>query len=470
MGRKLEQFKRGDSREQIHFPLGSSWSKKSSKRLKDPTSRKEEIDPAEDSCSLDTRQARKAKIDRVESIRNLFRRSRSWDSAKDLDDVPPEKSNIISTSCDLLSSGEGRGQEDFSIPALSETRYESLEPTCEERISPSSLFRSDSIVTLPASLHHPDSDVKESRLEALEKVNDFNDEGEKSEKKGNFPYAFLRSRLTAVTEERNVVARDECADSGRGTGSQCGSVSDIRMSYSENSDTKSFSESSDSKSSCSDSSHREEDEQELKAPEPTIKESSRSPLSPIPAPTGFGDGDYVVTLKVEGNVTPSSTSVYINGDDKDEQTLEIDSSLPNIAQESQLKIPLTDEEKLKAIDSSGCHHCTHCGKLKVNDTSSSKPVRRRLKSLSSQRPKTLSTFLPVTESLYESIYPSMDIQGSRNRSYDAESLNSYSLKSCQDSNSLLSSSRYRRRAPSLPRVPLLTQVGKHEIRLATTSN
>ena len=508
MGRKLEQLTRGDSKEHIHFPLGSTRSKKKSKFIRDSTEK--DILNDIDTISQDARQPRKAKVDRVESIRNLFRRSRSWDSAKDLDDIPV-KDDITSTSCDLLNTSVSNEEADV---VEQENEYESIN-TEKDASGHVSLYRSASTSVLPVtSISFTNSDIRDSTADLIEKLSDTCGEDiDKSGKKGNFPYAFLRSRLTSVAEERTVVARDECGDSGRGTGSQCGSISDIRTSYSENSDTKSsFSESSDNKSSCSESSHREEDEKPEKEATSSIS-GSRSTVSPIPAPNGFGDSDYVITVKVDGNVTPTSTSVYVNNScQNDSEGKEKASKITYNGVSNCRRPSLTDEEKLQQLDTNPCSHCPHCGQIKLMNSSDSThsllPIKRRPKSQIKQRPRTIGSNIPSTQSVYEAIFPleskrsSLNVDTLDTRLHGCSGLgatqNNFSLDvaqgdTCQTSRgssldrsgswrqinssgtcgssggggggmgdgmlcSLSTTNRYRRRAPSLPRVPLLPQV------------
>ena len=492
MGRKLEQLTRGDSKEHIHFPLGSTRSKKKSGYVK---STKEDLLPEPTQCDLDSssqdpRQPRKAKIDRVESIRNLFRRSRSWDSAKDLDDVPTD--DVTSTSCDLLTTHDTTDSLD--------PNYEFIENSDNSEKSKNVLYRSASTSVLSTHVNAA-NEMKEPGNEISVKLSDpIGEEVEKSGKKGSFPYAFLRSRLTSVAEER-ATSREECGDSGRGTSSQCGSISDIRTSYSENSDSKSFSESSDSKSSCSESSNREDDYQEEKTEEVVVSSTTRSVASPIPAPSGFGDSDYVVTVKVEGeNVIPTPTSVYVK-DNSESITANPQSAISLKSQ--------TDEEKLRALDTGGCRHCPHCGHMKLKaDESSLLPVRRRHKSHAKQRPRTISSNIASQDSLYETIFPAPDnkrsslsiealdnrlqqqqqqhhssrlsiaLQNNSLESQNSEGHNSRSASLDRTASWRLSSAdvcgrkesnegslcpisngnRYRRRAPSLPRVSMLSQV------------
>ncbi|ROT73361.1 hypothetical protein C7M84_008198 [Penaeus vannamei] len=339
MGKKLEQLTRGESKEHIHFPLGSTRTRRRNwrpnKDAETPTS------GAKDAAPTGARQPRRAKVDRVESIRNLFRRSRSWDSAKDLEDLPPAP-RVAKAAPEASPAG---GSPKSAAADDPDNVYESLKDMDRE----------------PAN--------------------------DRATKKGQFPYAFLRSRLTSVAEEQ-ATAREECGDSGRGTGSHCGSISDVRTSYSETSDSKSsFSENSDTKSSCSDSDI----------------------ISPIPAPTGFGDGDFVVTVRVKGSAADEGrSSVYIKPEGS-RAARKLSSDLGAAPQGSEKKVGggkggggrplLTDEEKLRARTGECCQHC-HCG------DGPHPPIRRRPRS----QPRLYARMsYPASstssDGLYEAIYP-----------------------------------------------------------------
>ncbi|XP_076042938.1 uncharacterized protein LOC143026437 [Oratosquilla oratoria] len=461
MGRKLEHLKRGEGKEHIHFPLGSSRT-----RRKNWKPNKDSGGPEVDLTTRDgrdARQPRRTKVDRVESIRNLFRRSRSWDSAKDLDDPPPAK-NLDGTICvefPTKGSSSSSGEDSDAV-------YESLKEMGDE--VKGIIFRSASTSRLPmgdAGIDvvecddddDEDDDEDEGTTKCGEGVNGVSEEGakeecetkppagttsssssssstastasegEKSVKKGSFPYAFLRSRLASVAEERATV-REECGDSGRGTGSHCGSVSDVRTSYSENSDAKSsFSEASDTKSSCSESSGdsksvRGEEDGETGEARENFK-PRRDVMSPIPAPTGFGDGDFVVTVRVPGSTSPEvskNSTVYINGEqnraeggDRSNEEVETQRRASKLGE---LKIhdpsqALTDEEKLQK---QCCSHCGHCGKQDLGqfEDEAATLVRRRPRSqgfLQSRMsypaggPQTLPE-----ESVYEAIYPTEELR------------------------------------------------------------
>lgn len=429
MGKKLEQLTRGDGKEHIHFPLGSTRSRRRNWR---PNKEIEALPGAAGSRGgkAATRQPRKAKVDRVESIRNLFRRSRSWDSAKDLeDDASPRGAQL----------GEERGGE--RVKDLSEdpdNMYESLKDMgSSEPGGGKVLFRSASTSLLPGCEAGVDSDEREdvvTEIECESKASDV----EKSARKGQFPYAFLRSRLSSVAEEQ-ATARDECGDSGRGTGSHCGSISDVRTSYSENSDSKSsFSENSDTKSSCSDSSsdnkwsregEEEEDEEEERTgavrnkviveqeletrnEQVTAKPSARDIVSPIPAPSGFGDGDFVVTVRVAGACPGAragtgdalTSSVYIERDPGQDPAGD-GASKPKHRRPSGKAASggamLTDEEKLLARCGDCCRHCG------LSQDAPPPPVRRRPRTQSRTQ---VRLSCPVTDdpggdALYETIFP-----------------------------------------------------------------
>ncbi|KAF2352190.1 PDZ domain [Trinorchestia longiramus] len=447
MGRKLEQLTRGDSREHIHFPLGSTRSKRNKNSNTSKTTAaqsgdvpkssaisKEQINDTDYNCQDSSRVPRKAKVDRVESIRNLFRRSRSWDSSKDLDDVPTKDVNEqTSTSCDLLSTAAA---ERHGTMESNDYECMTLCPDNTTSDRPNLLYRSASTSVLPVSSSNSSCSPTSSTTNNINSNSEtaatdgssakFSEEStdgsEKTVKKGSFPYAFLRSRLTSVAEERPLV-REECGDSGRGTGSQCGSVSDIRTSYSENSDSKSFSESSDSKSSCSESSNRDEYDHEDHGTSKSEKveckpEETRKVLSPIPAPSGFGDNDYVVTVKIDGDVTRSATSIYIKGDDDSVFTSSDDFKISKnaVEQSTNVKIPMTDEEKLLALGPTNCHKCPHCNQLKISkvgDNYSHLPVRRRQQSQAKPRPRTIGSSQYSSESMYEAIYPGAEALSKR---------------------------------------------------------
>ncbi|XP_042874694.1 uncharacterized protein LOC122254893 isoform X2 [Penaeus japonicus] len=439
MGKKLEQLTRGESKEHIHFPLGSTRTRRRNwrpnKDAEPPTS------SAKDATPTGPRQPRRAKVDRVESIRNLFRRSRSWDSAKDLEDLPPA-SRVAKPAAEVNSANNNTKGVAVDDP---DNVYESLKDLDHEPVSVKGtvLFRSASTSHLPTLEAGMDilsrgearegaggdggadaGDLGEGECEP--KAND----GDKTTKKGQFPYAFLRSRLTSVAEEQ-ATAREECGDSGRGTGSHCGSISDVRTSYSETSDSKSsFSENSDTKSSCSDSSENtkwtreEEEEEELEDRGGTGGErrerereregqsdaAPRDIISPIPAPTGFGDGDFVVTVRVKGSAAEEGrSSVYIKPEGSHPSAGRKLSSESSSDQSSEKKVSnskssggrplLTDEEKLRARTSECCQHC-HCGE------GPQPPIRRRPRS----QPRLYTRMsYPASstssDALYEAIYP-----------------------------------------------------------------
>lgn len=482
MGKKLEQLTRGESKEHIHFPLGSTRTRRRNWRpnkesssdnpaatvaVKDATS----ISSSSSSSSSSApRQPRKAKVDRVESIRNLFRRSRSWDSAKDLEDLPTQR---VGVKPDLTPEGAKTSPHDHDNVYESLKDVDDLSGTLKGAL----LFRSASTSHLPScEVSLEVSSVSESgggggvregaAREGSGVVEDLGEgecdgktsESEKSTKKGQFPYAFLRSRLTSVAEEQ-ATAREECGDSGRGTGSHCGSISDVRTSYSETSDSKSsFSENSDTKSSCSDSSEskwvqeeeeeeeenerrrrrrREEEEEENRSRRGreagNNKSIPRDVISPIPAPSGFGDGDFVVTVRVKGasEEDTRSSSVYIKRDhceealdDNEIRKLKMDRYVANKLVTNKLltdKKPgfvksgsgarplLTDEEKLRARTGDCCHHCHHCGdNLQQHNVQGSPvaPIRRRPRS--QPRLHTRMSYPASSNSvdaLYEAIYP-----------------------------------------------------------------
>lgn len=431
MGKKLEQLTRGESKEHIHFPLGSTRTRRRNwrpnKDAETPTS------GAKDAAPTGARQPRRAKVDRVESIRNLFRRSRSWDSAKDLEDLPPAP-RVAKAAPEASPAG---GSPKSAAADDPDNVYESLKDMDREPVSAKGtvLFRSASTSHLPALEAGMDvlgrGEAREGAggdggAEAgdlgegeCEKAND----GDKATKKGQFPYAFLRSRLTSVAEEQ-ATAREECGDSGRGTGSHCGSISDVRTSYSETSDSKSsFSENSDTKSSCSDSSENtkwtreEEEEEELeergsggrREGEGQGDAAPRDIISPIPAPTGFGDGDFVVTVRVKGSAADEGrSSVYIKPEGS-RAARKLSSDLGAAPQGSEKKVGggkggggrplLTDEEKLRARTGECCQHC-HCG------DGPHPPIRRRPRS----QPRLYARMsYPASstssDGLYEAIYP-----------------------------------------------------------------
>ncbi|XP_042224742.1 uncharacterized protein LOC121868324 isoform X2 [Homarus americanus] len=527
MGKKLEQLTRGESKEHIHFPLGSTRTRRRNWRPnKDaetlPAAATKDAKPA-------PRQPRRAKVDRVESIRNLFRRSRSWDSAKDLEDLPAAR--VTNTSDSSADGAKGLADDPDNV-------YESLKDVDNEPVGMkhSVLFRSAS------TSHLPSCDVSvevesESRVEGTAEGGEELGEGEcegktnesdKSTKKGQFPYAFLRSRLTSVAEEQ-ATARDECGDSGRGTGSHCGSISDVRTSYSETSDSKSsFSENSDTKSSCSDSSDnkwvREEEEEDgedtvrgeeggsarvSRGEAGDTKSSARDVVSPIPAPTGFGDGDFVVTVRVQGTAGEDarSSTVYIQREASEGCGDHVSRKSKPLKQTTESKLGgsvkgvgslplLTDEEKLRARKGECCHHCHRCSDHLQPQEGSLPPVKWRPRS--QPRLHTRMSYPASSSSvdtLYEVIYPedaypkraSLDLDRldrldrlnrlerfdrlarddrvidnvletrrrySRSASLDrAESWrwrDSVVTEDC-DTDSVYSETGYRRRAPSLPR-------------------
>ena len=408
MGRKLEQLTRGDSKEHIHFPLGST----RIRRRNWKPSRESDIETS----SQDSRQPRRTKVDRVESIRNLFRRSRSWDSAKTLEDQPLKENEMINRDRSLDTIGLPLAQNEEA-----DNLYESLkDPKTEDQNKCSHsgtkpiLYRSASTSHIPLM----ESDLNEAPVDDHYDNDQNIDEGksiinsEKVVKKGQFPYAFLRSKLTSVEEEHSSI-RDECGDSGRGTGSHCGSISDIRTSYSETSDSKSsFSESSDAKSSCSDSSDgksvRGEDIEESNEKGVNSVQSRSNVLSPIPAPTGFGDTDFVVTVRVDGE-KPKQNTVYIKLDQNNtEEETESLNKLKNNTKKGQSH--LTDEEKLLAKSTDCCHRCLHCSKLTNKSCTEDPPVSYvRRRTMSQPRPYTRVSY-PVSSSIkndgiYEAIFP-----------------------------------------------------------------
>ncbi|MPC34591.1 PDZ domain-containing protein 2 [Portunus trituberculatus] len=434
MGKKLEQLTRGEGKEHIHFPLGSTRSRRRNWR---PNKEMETLPGTAGSRggkAAAARQPRKAKVDRVESIRNLFRRSRSWDSAKDLeDDAAPRGAPL----------GEERGGD--GVKSLSEDHdnvYESLKDmNSSEPGGGKVLFRSASTSLLPGCEAGVDCDEQEDLVPEVECDSKASD-GEKSARKGQFPYAFLRSRLSSVAEEQ-ATAREECGDSGRGTGSHCGSVSDVRTSYSENSDSKSsFSENSDTKSSCSDSSsdnkwsregEEEEEEEEERGravrdkvvgekvqrgestEQGAAKPAVRDVVSPIPAPSGFGDGDFVVTVRVAGAGPGTGTGVGAGAGDTRTSSVYIErdpSQDPagDGAGKPKHRRPsgkaagggamLTDEQKLQARCSDCCRHCGH------HQAAPPPPVRRRPRTQSRTH---VRLSCPVGDdpgdALYETIFP-----------------------------------------------------------------
>ncbi|KAK8387130.1 hypothetical protein O3P69_018056 [Scylla paramamosain] len=429
MGKKLEQLTRGEGKEHIHFPLGSTRSRRRNWR---PNKEMETLPGAAGSRGgkAAARQPRKAKVDRVESIRNLFRRSRSWDSAKDLEDDAAPRGTPL---------GEEPGGD--GVKSLSEDPdnvYESLKDmSSSEPGGGKVLFRSASTSLLPGCEAGVDCDEREDLVPEVECDSKASD-GEKSARKGQFPYAFLRSRLSSVAEEQ-ATAREECGDSGRGTGSHCGSISDVRTSYSENSDSKSsFSENSDTKSSCSDSSsdnkwsregEEEEEEEEERAravrdkvvgqkehrgessEQGAAKPAVRDVVSPIPAPSGFGDGDFVVTVRVAGACPGTGTgagdtrtsSVYIERDPGQDPAGD-GAGKPKHRRPSGKAAGggamLTDEQKLQARCSDCCRHCGH------HQAAPPPPVRRRPRTQSRTH---VRLSCPVGddpgEALYETIFP-----------------------------------------------------------------
>lgn len=419
MGKKLEQLTRGEGKEHIHFPLGSTRSRRRNWR---PNKDVEALPGAAGSRGSKTvaRQPRKTKVDRVESIRNLFRRSRSWDSAKDLEDDPVQRT---------LPLGDEPGVDGVRGHADDPNNmYESLKDmngsNCRSDAgSGKVLYRSASTSLLPGCEAGVESDEREDVVVVVPEVecDTKASEGEKSTRKGQFPYAFLRSRLTSVAEEQ-ATARDECGDSGRGTGSHCGSISDVRTSYSEN---------SDSKSSCSDSSSdnkwsregEEEEEEEDRVRDKVVnkdtaerseqvpaKPAARDVVSPIPAPTGFGDGDFVVTVRVAGACPGAgagdarSSSVYIEREpDKGEAAEGAGKARqpgPTGKAAGGGSPMLTDEEKLLAQLGDCCYHCGN------PQDAPPPPVRRRPPTKSRTHVR-LSCPAPDSpaDALYEAIYP-----------------------------------------------------------------
>lgn len=433
MGKKLEQLTRGESKEHIHFPLGSTRTRRRNWRVNKEVETPLTASAKEAKTVAPPRQPRRTKVDRVESIRNLFRRSRSWDSAKDLEDLPATR---VSKS-DAVDGVKGLAADDTDNVYESLKDADTAEPAT---LKATVLFRSASTSHLPSCVDVESEVAGEGAAEAVEDEAECEgkpSDGDKSTKKGQFPYAFLRSRLTSVAEE-HATAREECGDSGRGTGSHCGSISDVRTSYSETSDSKSsFSENSDTKSSCSDSSDnkwvREEEEEEDgeeavkgeergssrggrgegRGTEPT----ARDVVSPIPAPTGFGDGDFVVTVRVQGKAGEETrrSTVYIKRE-AGEARAEEASRKPNpLKQNTEKKYggsvkavasQLTDEEKLRARKVECCHHCQHCSDSLQAEEVPLPPVRRRPRSQPRlQARMSYPTSSAPGDTLYEVIYP-----------------------------------------------------------------
>ncbi|KAK4309856.1 hypothetical protein Pmani_018534 [Petrolisthes manimaculis] len=467
MGRKLEQLTRGDHKETIHFPLGSTRARRRQWR---PNKEANEVVAEQQP----PRQPRRTKVDRVESIRNLFRRSRSWDSAKDLEDLPPTPRPIPDhTQDDESTTKATSGSASRPTNTPGDNLYESLKDMSDTPSGTpvSGLYRSASTSLLPgceAGVHEPEVEETPGEVEGdsgggtgcgtVVAV-----EAEKAARKGQFPYAFLRSRLTSVAEEqqqtgsvvsgaRTVVGAgsEECGDSGRG------SSTDVRTSYSETDTKSSFSENSDTKSSCSDTSHTrwardhdEDDDEDETGKEGVVRgvgvrggacrgsvitrPGPRDVVSPIPAPTGFGDGDFVVTVRVAGDGDPGCSSVYIHPEDTNTPTPTTTTpTTPSPPSDTEKEVPkkvktrrgsvkvgvggagLTDEEKLEAIvvttTSGSC--CRHCGTHQAHPPQA--PLRRRPRPQARHHAR-LSCPAPPSP-LYEAIYP----DESRRASLDLE--------------------------------------------------
>ncbi|CAL4191189.1 unnamed protein product, partial [Meganyctiphanes norvegica] len=438
MGRKLEQLTRGDGKEHIHFPLGSTRIRRGNFR----PNKDLEISSSTVKSKEVPRQPRKAKVDRVESIRNLFRRSRSWDSAKDLDDTLP------------LYEDPTKGVSVDTIKLDIENIYESLQDVNDDaNMIKSSLFRSASTSHLPTvhSLVGFNSDDGEEAVLEMD-VSDCDSKTgdlDKNGKKGQFPYAFLRSRLISVAEEQKqhqhqqqAIAREECADSGRGTGSYSGSICDLRTSYSETSDAKSsFSENSDTKSSCSESSEskwiNEENEGEIEevvdkrimSIDATDRHcATKKPgktVPSIPAPSGFGDGDFVVTVKVLGEGKEiQHSSIHISSETEDTKCKEKQiTKIKTKSPDHNHLTSKTDDEKVRARGEC-CHHCHHCGERVRRGGPSVLSIPRRPRS----QPRLHSRMSYPQASLagdaaYEALYSENDNYHKRN-SLDLDSLDS----------------------------------------------
>ncbi|CAL4064809.1 unnamed protein product, partial [Meganyctiphanes norvegica] len=431
MGRKLEQLKRGDGKDSIHFPLGSTRIRQGSFR----PNKEDEIFSSEVSTREVLRQPRRAKVDRVESIRNLFRRSRSWDSAKDLDDT-------IQVNVDTT-----KGVSIDTIKSYVDNVYESLQDVNDDNSQiKSSLFRSVSTSHLPTSDSLGEEAIADLDVnECKSKIGDTDKNG----KKGQFPYAFLRSRLISVAEEQQqqqrqqqVLDREECGDSGHGTDSHCGSICDIRTSYSETSESKSsFSENSDTKSSCSDSSESkwtceenegEYEEIEVRRIESTnetskycSKKKSGDVGSPIPAPSGFGDGDFVVAIHVTGKGKEcQQSSIYISPETGKAKCREKTINKIKTGSPSHNHLnSKTDDEKVLARGEC-CQHCHHCGEKVQRGSLSVSSIQRRPRS----QPRLHSHIsYPQTslvgDEVYEAIFPK-DEQYHKRASLDLDRLDS----------------------------------------------
>lgn len=401
MGRKLEQLTRGDSKDHIHFPLGST---RSRKRNYKPNKESKESIPDH---SLDSHQSRKAKIDRVESIRNLFRRSRSWDSAKDLDDVAGPDLGEDQKRNTAPNPMSGATSSSLSNPSM---LYEPSNLSHSLSAGNSlNLYRSISTSQIPMSEENVVTEYTSDEIITTEIDNIECKDGDKNEKKkSQFPYAFLRSKLSSVSEEL-ANCRDECDDSGRGTESCCGSITDVRTSYSENSDSKSFSESYD-KSSCSelfDDKSVKEEESECAMPNSSEvdDDSAQMPESESPqndVSSGFNGPDYVVTLKVEGKKKKSKCPGFSNPESNQWNVWTQGSEFPCLAAKTEGL--MTDEEKLRAR-SDCCRHCKRCGTSRENkrkkNASSAKFSSR---SYSKASPLTSSGLVEANDNL-ASLYP-----------------------------------------------------------------
>lgn len=356
MGRKLEQFTRSDSKDQIHFPLGSTRSRKRNYTLN------QEVAPSPSTVLQVDHQARKPKIDRVESIRNLFKRSRSWDSSKDLDDCDhiPKVSTKSKTNSPAARILMNRKKNNAQKQSVHDSSSVNLHPN-ENNI----LYRSVSTSFLPLSDDRGSCGTNSTLNRNCDIERDFSEK----DKKGQFPYAFLRSKLSSVSEEFGSL-KDECGDSGRGTESFCGSVSDVRTSYSENSDSKSssFSEPFDKVLSYSDVL-----ETKFAKKHEGLKISATNDYCSVSSKLTFSEendekskvstkkqpeNEFVLTLKVEGKATEE------NETPQDHWILWSDESKDKEKEFSSLKNAnlLTDEEKI-LVRSQKCDHCFCCKSL-----------------------------------------------------------------------------------------------------------